>query len=45
MHMQANYGGAADSEEQVVDPKIDKKRKKDAAAAANVIHDHSLSFR
>ncbi|KAF2794906.1 U2 snRNP-associated protein Uap2 [Melanomma pulvis-pyrius CBS 109.77] len=35
MHTQANYGNAADSEEQVIDPRVDKKRKKDAAAAAN----------
>jgi hypothetical protein len=35
--MLANYGGTADSEEQqVVDPKVDKKRKKDDAAATKV---------
>jgi Neuraminidase (sialidase) len=35
--MLANYGGTADSEEQqVVDPKVDKKRKKEDAAATKV---------
>jgi len=36
MHMQANYGGGADAEEQAVDPKMDRKRKKEATAAASV---------
>jgi hypothetical protein len=35
--MLANYGGTADSEEQqTIDPRVDKKRKKDDAAATKV---------